>query len=113
MPDIYRDARELEHTSKVDGGQCDRLVQHFTNVGSTSTWYQGSRVLDHTFIEKGAVIATSLVKVAGRARTKATMPLSSLSSDLVARTASRCGSSCRTSARIRLTSTCDESNGEG
>lgn len=57
MPHIYRDARKLEHQAKVDGGQCVRLVQHFTDVGPTSTWRQGARVLDETVIEEGTVIA--------------------------------------------------------
>lgn len=57
MPHVDRDARKLEHEPLVDGGHCVRLVQHYTNVGPTSTWRQGLRVLDETFIEEGTVIA--------------------------------------------------------
>lgn len=57
MPYIYRDAKKLEHQAKVDGGECVRLVQHYTSVGPTSTWRQGPRVLDQSFIEEGTVIA--------------------------------------------------------
>jgi hypothetical protein len=57
MPHIYRDARQLEHQPKVDGGECVRLVQHYTQVGPTSTWRQGPRVLDEAIIEEGTVIA--------------------------------------------------------
>jgi len=57
MPHVYRDVRKLQDKSKVDGGECVRLVQHYTNVGHTSTWRQGDRVLDLKFLEPGTVIA--------------------------------------------------------
>lgn len=57
MPHVYARVRELQHAPKVDGGQCVRLVQHFTNVGHTSTWRPAERVLDATIIQPGTVIA--------------------------------------------------------
>ncbi|UGQ45442.1 BPSL0067 family protein [Massilia endophytica] len=57
MPYVYSDVRKLQDKPKVDGGECVRLVQHYTNVGHTTTWRQGERVLDATIIAPGTVIA--------------------------------------------------------
>jgi hypothetical protein len=57
MPHVYSDVRKLQDKPKVDGGECVRLVQHYTNVGHTSTWRPGERVLDAKVIVPGTVIA--------------------------------------------------------
>lgn len=57
MPHVYSDVKKLQGEPKVDGGECVRLVQHYTNVGHTSTWRQGERVMDVTFLALGTVIA--------------------------------------------------------
>ena len=57
MPHIYSDVRKLQDQPKVDGGECVRLAQHYTNVGPTSVWRPGERVLDAKFIPPGTVIA--------------------------------------------------------
>jgi hypothetical protein len=57
MPHVYSDVRKLQGKAKVDGGECVRLVQHYTNVGNTTLWRQGERVLDLNFLVPGTVIA--------------------------------------------------------
>jgi hypothetical protein len=39
-------------------GQCVALVQHFTNVGVTSTWREGTKITHTTHPGKGCGIAT-------------------------------------------------------
>jgi hypothetical protein len=51
------DLKKLEgHASYGDGG-CVALVQRLTNVGHTSTWKRGPRVVDLRFLAPGTVIA--------------------------------------------------------
>jgi hypothetical protein len=57
MPHVYREVAKLQGADKVDGGECVRLVQHFTKVGHTTTWRMGERVLDARTIPIGTVIA--------------------------------------------------------
>lgn len=57
MPHVYSDVRRLEGKPKVDGGECVRLVQHYTNAGPTTLWRQGERVVDLKFLVPGTVIA--------------------------------------------------------
>ena len=57
MSHVYSNVRALGGKPKVDGGECVRLVQHYTNVGPTTTWRPGERVLDAKDIEPGTVIA--------------------------------------------------------
>jgi hypothetical protein len=57
MPHIYRQVKQLAGQPKVDGGECVRLVQHYTGVGHTSRWRQGERVLESKSIAPGTVIA--------------------------------------------------------
>lgn len=47
MPFVYRSLAGLQNTDKVDGGECARLLQHYLpQIGHTSTWRAGERVLD-------------------------------------------------------------------
>jgi hypothetical protein len=47
MPFIYRGWAALNGAAKVDTGECARLVQVYApQVGHTSTWKPGERVLD-------------------------------------------------------------------
>lgn len=47
MPFVYRGVADLEKSSKVGGGECARLVQHYLpRVGHTSTWVPGERVIE-------------------------------------------------------------------
>ncbi len=63
MPFVYREFRKLVGLPKVDGGECARLVQHFmSNIGTTSHWKAGERVLDIIAsgrkLEPGTAVAT-------------------------------------------------------
>lgn len=47
MPFVYRGVASLQKTEKVDGGECARFVQHYLpQVGRTSIWVPGERVID-------------------------------------------------------------------
>ncbi|KAK2958502.1 hypothetical protein BLNAU_6536 [Blattamonas nauphoetae] len=39
-------------------GQCVALVQHFTNVGRTGLWREGTKITQSRYPRKGAAIAT-------------------------------------------------------
>jgi len=41
----------------IDNGQCARLVQVLTDVGHTSRWQPGARVVDLNYLRPGTVIA--------------------------------------------------------
>jgi len=63
-PVVYRgDLKALlkkwkdEGTEKLANGECARLPQELTNVGHTSRWQRGSRVLDSPHLLPGTVIA--------------------------------------------------------
>lgn len=58
MPYKYSQVRELENADKVGDGNCVALVQHFTDIGHTSSWRAGERVMDVQAISEGTVIAT-------------------------------------------------------
>lgn len=58
MPYKYSRVKELENADKVGDGNCVALVQHFTDIGNTSTWRPGERVMDTRTIPEGTVIAT-------------------------------------------------------
>jgi hypothetical protein len=58
MPHVYPEVRELEGKNKLGDGNCVALVQALTNVGHTSTWRPGERVMDAITIIPGTVIAT-------------------------------------------------------
>jgi hypothetical protein len=49
-----------EHPEQYDNGECVRLVQVLTNVGHTSFWRPGPRVVDLSFLNPGTVIANFL-----------------------------------------------------
>lgn len=56
---VYANALELQIlNTKIGNGDCVPLVQHFTNVGHTSGWRPGLRVMDALLISEGTVIAT-------------------------------------------------------
>jgi hypothetical protein len=55
---VYRQVWSLEGKPTVGSGDCVALVQHYTNVGHTSTWQPGLRVLDSVHLPVGTVIAT-------------------------------------------------------
>ena len=44
-------------TTKLDNGQCARLVQVLTDVGLTARWQRGPKVLDSRHLLPGTVIA--------------------------------------------------------
>ncbi|NHZ94296.1 BPSL0067 family protein [Massilia sp. CCM 8734] len=63
-PVVYRDNLDdlmaewkRTDTKKIGNGQCVRLPQEYTNVGHTSRWQRGARVLDLTTLPPGTVIA--------------------------------------------------------
>jgi hypothetical protein len=63
MPFVYRGYANLPTAPKVDTGECARLVQHYLpNIGHTTTWKPGERVLDVLMrggrIEPGTAVAT-------------------------------------------------------
>jgi len=88
MPHIYSEVRKLQDQPKVDGGECVRLVQHYTNVGPTSVWRAGERVLDAKFIPPGTVIANFDKKGRWPGNRRETMQRSLSSSGRAARTES-------------------------
>ncbi len=55
---VYSEVRKLEGTPVKGDGQCVALVQKLTNVGHTSTWSPGLRVIDSMHLPVGCVIAT-------------------------------------------------------
>jgi hypothetical protein len=55
--DILLQKWKDEGTLKLDNGQCARLPQVLTNVGHTSGWIRGPRVLDVRDLQPGTVIA--------------------------------------------------------
>lgn len=68
---IYQgDLDELEKTWQgeyIDNGECARLPQVLTDVGHTSRWQPGERVIDLAFLPAGTVIA-NFVFEKGKAR---------------------------------------------
>ena len=81
MPYIYSLVRELENADKVGDGNCVALVQHFTDVGNTSTWRTGERVMDVRTILRERLSPHSTRKDATRTRPMAIMQLCLFGSD--------------------------------
>lgn len=55
---IYKkDTEGLEGHAPFGSGECVALPQAVTNVGHTSKWYPGSRVVDLAYLNPGTVIA--------------------------------------------------------
>jgi hypothetical protein len=55
---VYSSVGALEGKPVLGDGQCVTLVQKLTNVGHTSTWSPGLRVMDSVHLPIGCVIAT-------------------------------------------------------
>lgn len=55
---VYSKIREKEGEPRLGDGNCVALVQKLTNVGHTSTWSPGLRVMDSVHLPVGCVIAT-------------------------------------------------------
>jgi hypothetical protein len=58
MAHIYQKVDTLEKHALIGDGNCVALVQKLTDVGHTSSWKPGERVLDSKNISPGTVIAT-------------------------------------------------------
>jgi hypothetical protein len=58
MAHIYQKVDTLEKYALIGDGNCVALVQKLTDVGHTSNWRPGERVLDSKNILPGTVIAT-------------------------------------------------------
>lgn len=58
MPRVYQNVDNLQDTPLVGTGTCVALVQHYVNVGHTSTWREGEPVRGNQTIRKGTAIAT-------------------------------------------------------
>ena len=59
MAHVYQKVNSLEKHALIGDGNCVALVQKLTDVGHTSSWKPGERVLDSKSILPGTVIATS------------------------------------------------------
>lgn len=59
---------ELEGHSPFGDGECVALVQKLTNVGHTSHWRPGPRVVDLSYLNPGTVIANFVFDKDGRGR---------------------------------------------
>jgi hypothetical protein len=58
MPYKFPEVASLEGENLVGNHQCVALVQHYTRAPHTSSWREGSRVLDAVNIPIGTAIAT-------------------------------------------------------
>ncbi len=59
MPFVKANVDSLEGQPKVGGGQCVRLVQHYSaGIGTASQWREGAVVMGNTALAKGTAIAT-------------------------------------------------------
>jgi len=58
MAHVYQKVNTLEKHALIGDGNCVALVQKLTDVGHTSSWKPGERVLDSKSILSGTVIAT-------------------------------------------------------
>ena len=63
MPFVKSNVDSLEGQPKVGGGQCVRLVQHYSvGIGTASQWREGAVVMGNTGLAKGTAIATFVNK---------------------------------------------------
>lgn len=58
MSYAYSGVDSLQGKHKVGSKQCVALIQHYTAVGTTTTWKAGAKVLGNMSISKGIAIAT-------------------------------------------------------
>ena len=58
MAHVYPEVNTLEKHALTGDGNCVSLVQKLTDVGHTSRWKPGERVMDGKNIAPGTVIAT-------------------------------------------------------
>ncbi len=66
---IYRgDVDKLEGRKPFRDGECVALVQEATNVGHTSRWRAGPRVVDLSYLNPGTVIANFVFATDKRGR---------------------------------------------
>ncbi len=56
LDELIAEWKRLE-TTQIANGQCARLPQEYTDVGHTSRWKRGARVLDTADLAPGTVIA--------------------------------------------------------
>lgn len=62
------DMRVLDEHAPYGSGECVALVQALTDVGHTSYWRPGMRVMDLVFLPPGTVIANFVFKPGGLRR---------------------------------------------
>lgn len=66
---IYKkDVEGLEGRAPFGSGECVALPQALTDIGHTSHWYPGSRVVDLAYLNEGTVIANFVFSKPGVGR---------------------------------------------
>lgn len=70
MPAIIykKNVEDLEGHEPFGSGECVALPQGVTEIGHTSRWYPGSRVLDLAYLNPGTVIANFVFSKPGVGR---------------------------------------------